>query len=187
MTYQNKAGLGTIYNRHLNGRNKDKILVFVHDDCRIEDLFFGEKLNQAMKVFDVVGVAGNREPNLDYPSWFDQSRPLTGCVGHVAGKRSKFGSETIIVSSYGTTPEECRLLDGLFIAINTERIISSNVKFDERFAFHFYDLDFSRSCVSKGLRLGTWPIWVVHQSGGSFNSSEWKKAAQLYSDKWKVE
>ena len=185
ITYQNRQGLGTVYNRYLKARHADKILVFVHDDVRIEDLFLVEKLNEALKAFDVVGLAGNKEPDPNYPSWFDQRRPLTGFVAHVAGKSTALPRETVFISSYGPTPEECGLLDGLFIAVNTERIISCDLKFDEQFEFHFYDLDFSRSCLSKGLRLGTWPIWVVHQSGGSFDSPEWKRAAKLYRDKWK--
>ena len=185
ITYQNRQGLGTIYHRYLKTRHADKILVFVHDDVRIEDLFLVEKLNEALKTFDVVGLAGNKEPDVNYLSWFDLRSPLTGSVAHVFGKASPLRRETIFVSSYGPTPEECGLLDGLFIAVNTETILSCDVKFDEQFGFHFYDLDFSRSCLRKGLRLGTWPIWVVHKSGGSFNSPQWKKAAKLYRDKWR--
>jgi len=183
ITYQNRQGLGTIYNRYLKARHADKILVFVHDDVRIEDPFLVEKLNEALKTFDVVGLAGNKEPDLNSPSWFDQRRPLTGFVAHVVGNPTALTRETVFISSYGPTPEECGLLDGLFIAVNTERIISCDVRFDEQFEFHFYDLDFSRSCLRKGLRLGT-PIWVVHQSGGSLNSPEWTQAAKLYRDKW---
>ena len=188
ITYQNRLGLGTIYNRYLKTRHEDKILVFVHDDVRIEDLFFVEKLNEAFKKFDVVGLAGNKEPDINYLSWFDQRRPLTGFVAHrVTEQPARFYCPTVFVSSYGPSPAECGLLDGLFIAVNTENIISCDVKFDEQFDFHFYDLDFSLSCLSKGLRLGTWPIWVVHQSGGSLNSPEWKKAAKLYRDKWNLQ
>ena len=39
IAYQNRQGLGTIYNRYLRALYADKILVFVHDDVRIEDLF----------------------------------------------------------------------------------------------------------------------------------------------------
>ncbi len=155
ITYQNRKGLGTIYNRYLKARHADKILVFVHDDVRIEDLFVVEKLNEALKTFDVVGVAGNKEPDHNYPSWFDQRRPLSGFVAHVTGKPSAIKPETVFVSSYGPTPDECGPLDGLFIAVNTESILSRDVKFDEQFEFHFYDLDFSRTCLRKDLHLGT--------------------------------
>lgn len=103
--YQNRQGLGTIYNRYLKARHADKILVFVHDDVRIEDLFLVEKLNEALKTFDVVGLAGNKEPDPSYLSWFDQRRPLTGFVTHVAGKPTALQRETVFISSYGPTPE----------------------------------------------------------------------------------
>jgi GT2 family glycosyltransferase len=186
ITYQNRHGLGTIYNRYLKPRYADKILVFVHDDARIEDLFFVDKLNQAIQEFDVIGLAGNQRPDLNGLSWFDPERPLAGFVAHNVkeerGRRSK--PERVFVDSYGPTPAKCGLLDGVFLAVNPEKLISREVKFDEQFAFHFYDLDFCLSCVARGLRMGTWPIWIVHQSGGSFNSPDWRRAARLYERKW---
>jgi hypothetical protein len=32
--------------------------------------------------------------------------------------------------------------------------------------------------------MGTWPISVVHESGGSFGSPGWKAAYLKYLDKW---
>jgi len=43
-----------------------------------------------------------------------------------------------------------------------------NLGFDERFGFHFYDLDLCRQAEQRGIRTGTWPISVVHESGGNF-------------------
>lgn len=185
IAYGNQRGLGTVYNRFLNARHADKILVFVHDDVSIEDLFFVEKLNEAVRTFDVVGLAGSRQPEADCLSWFDRARPLSGFVAHNLGERSAgTRPESIFVSSYGPTPATCGLLDGLFLAVNTERVLARGARFDERFAFHFYDLDFCLTCAAKGLRLGTWPVWAVHQSGGSFDSPEWREAAEMYRGKW---
>jgi GT2 family glycosyltransferase len=186
ITYQNRHGLGTIYNRYLKPRYADKILVFVHDDARIEDLFFVDKLNQATQEFDLIGVAGNQQPDINDLSWFDPERPLAGFVAHHnPGRRGRpLPRETVFVSSYGPTPAKCGLLDGVFLAVNTEKVISCGVKFDEQFEFHFYDLDFCLSCLAGGLRMGTWPIWIVHQSGGSFDSPDWRRAARLYERKW---
>jgi len=180
VTYDNRAGLGVIYNQYLNKRYKSKILVFVHDDVSIQDLFFVEKLNKAIGALDVIGLAGNQDPDLSYPSWFDQRRPLSGFVAHHWPQPSPLPYETIFVSSYGPSPALCAMLDGCFLAVNTERVVNSGIKFDEQFQFHFYDLDFSLSCSRKGLRVGTWPIWAVHQSGGSFGSPEWKRMQKLY-------
>lgn len=185
ITYQNRQGLGAIYNRYLSDRHADKILVFVHDDVRIEDLFFVEKLNEAVRTFDVVGLAGNRRPAAGCLSWHDRERPLSGFVAHSLDEHSAAPrGESIFVSSYGPSPADCGLLDGLFLAVNAERVLACGAKFDERFAFHFYDLDFCASCAARGLRLGTWPLWAVHQSGGSFDTPEWREAAELYREKW---
>lgn len=183
--FQNREGLGVIYNRFLKSRYASKIVVFVHDDVGIEDLFFVEKLNAAIETFDVIGLAGNQTPDLAHPSWFDQRQPLAGFVAHPwpeqPGRRDP---QTVIVSSYGPTPSSCGLLDGCFLAVNTEKAVAAECRFDEQFDFHFYDLDFCRTCVERGLKLGTWPIWIVHQSGGSFGSAAWRRAARLYQRKW---
>jgi hypothetical protein len=59
------------------------------------------------------------------------------------------------------------------------------VCFDPRFKFHFYDLDFCRSCEQAGLRMGTWPIALMHGSAGSFATPAWQCAYELYLAKWK--
>jgi GT2 family glycosyltransferase len=58
------------------------------------------------------------------------------------------------------------------------------VAFDTRFGFHFYDLDFCRTARAQGLRLGTWPIAITHQSGGAFADPRWQSGLQIYLDKW---
>ncbi|MFZ5861763.1 MAG: hypothetical protein ACOYXR_02775 [Nitrospirota bacterium] len=185
IVYQNSLGLGTVYNRYLTTEYHDHILVFVHDDVRIEDLFFADKLNDAVRYFDVVGLAGNQKPDLGYPSWFDQRRPLSGFVAHPHQAPSpEAPTGTVAISAYGPSPAPCLLLDGLFLAVNADSVLSRGVRFDEQFAFHFYDLDFCRLSAAQGLRLGTWPLWVIHQSGGAFNTPAWKQAARAYQKKW---
>jgi hypothetical protein len=58
------------------------------------------------------------------------------------------------------------------------------VRFDERFTFHFYDMDFCREVERKGLRMGTWPISVVHESGGAFGSQGWQDGYAKYLAKY---
>ncbi len=66
--YTNQEGLGSVYNRFLHPDNADKFIVLVHDDVRIEDLFFAEKLDQAFESFDVIGLAGNQRPDPEHLS-----------------------------------------------------------------------------------------------------------------------
>ena len=90
------------------------------------------------------------------------------------------------VTVYGPTPMPCLLLDGLFLAVRTQAVKEAGLRFDERFRFHCYDLDFCRSALQRGLRIGTWPIAVTHDSGGAFGSASFKEGARAYLDKWRA-
>lgn len=102
---------------------------------------------------------------------------LSGSVGHVANLRD-------YVSAFGPVPAEVKLLDGVFLAARAGTLREAGVEFDPRFPFHFYDLDFCRSCEKAGLRMGTWPIAVTHDSKGSYNTPEWEKGYEDYLAKW---
>lgn len=77
-------------------------------------------------------------------------------------------------------PAECKLLDGVFLAGRKAVLKSKNALSDPVFDFHLYDMDFCRSASEKGLRLGTWPICITHQSTGAFNSPPWQAKYSLY-------
>jgi hypothetical protein len=165
--------------------------LFVHDDVHIDDCFIWQRLNDALATFDVVGGAGNKAPDFRQPSWalrwkpdgtFDglqDAKNLSGAVAHGALSAG-------VVSYYGETPAPCELLDGLFLAVNTEEVLRSGARFDSQFMFHFYDLDFCRTSRQKGLSLGTWPIAVTHASGGAYGSPDWQATKTLYDLKWKT-
>lgn len=154
-------------------------MLFVHDDVFIDDFFLCQRLNEALENYDVIGLAGGVNPDFSCPTWgYDNiNTKKSGAVAHV-DKRCEY------VSPYGETPKKCLLLDGCFIAVNTEKIIQTNVKFDPQFDFHFYDLDFCRTCTKNGLTLGTWPIAVTH-SGKGTHGPEWKASKPKYFAKWK--
>ena len=63
-------------------------------------------------------------------------------------------------------------------------LIAHDLRFDPRFRFHFYDMDFCRQAELKGLRMGTWPISVVHKSGGSYGGPAWQESYRAYLDKY---
>jgi GT2 family glycosyltransferase len=68
--------------------------------------------------------------------------------------------------------------------VRTAALKSKNVRFDPRFKFHCYDIDLCRTALQQGLRIGTWPIAVTHDSGGNFGSESFRQAARAYLDKW---
>ena len=75
-------------------------------------------------------------------------------------------------------------LHGVLLVADSNRLIERNVRFDERFDFHFYDMDFCRQAEIKGLRMETRPISVIHESGGNFDCEAWRGSYQAYSAKY---
>ena len=88
------------------------------------------------------------------------------------------------VDYFGPARQPVKLLDGVFLAAKAGTLRQAGVKFDIRFPFHFYDVDFCRTCEQAGLRLGTWPIAISHGSFGDFGTDDWKQAYATYLEKW---
>lgn len=184
-----RKGLGVLYNTFLHPKYENEIILFVHDDVYLHDWHLVRRLNDAIEQFDVIGLAGNTTPDLDEPSWVlawnrekypqgcQPREYLTGVVGHIVHGKTQ-------ISDYGPTPQECLLMDGLFLAVNARKAIEASIQFDTQFEYHFYDLDFCRQCVFGGLKLGTWPIAVTHGSGGAYGSEGWISARDKYFMKW---
>jgi hypothetical protein len=183
-------GLSQIFNLVLDQTPAGTDLVFVHDDVYLHDWFLSVHVAQALEQFDVVGLAGSSNPDLTQPSWglgFDADLNPTGWQPGLerSGAVNHFDYGCPDVTVYGPTPRPCVLLDGVFLAVRTSLLKERGVRFDEQFKFHLYDLDFCRSAQRSGLRLGTWPIAITHDSGGSFGSESFKQAARAYLDKWR--
>lgn len=182
IAFDNKAGLPLVYNAGLAQCGDEDLVVFLHDDVRIDDYHVAERLQEALSRYDVIGVAGNRRRQPGQPGWgfvnaqgqWDEPQYLSGSVAHGEGGR---------VTRFGDSPADCELLDGLLLAARVDRLRASGVAFDPRFRFHLYDLDFCRTARAAGLRLGTWPLAVTHQSAGNFDAS-WREALPVYFDKW---
>jgi GT2 family glycosyltransferase len=182
----NVSGLSTIYNRAIeHAKEHPAVLVFIHDDVSICDFFWVERIYEALERFDIVGLAGNARRMPHQPSWafspdreWDRPEFLSGTVGH--GK----GFACDVVSRFGPSRQACKLLDGLMLVADSERLVESGLRFDEQFDFHFYDLDFCRQAELKGLSMGTWPISVVHASAGGYGKPAWSAAYERYLRKY---
>jgi predicted O-linked N-acetylglucosamine transferase (SPINDLY family) len=183
----NTRGLSSIYNAAIDdAKQQPAILVFVHDDVWLNDFFWAERIRESLAGFDVVGLAGNLRRVPRQPAWafatpdlrWDERKYLSGTVGH--GK----GFPCDIASTFGPSGQECKLLDGLLLIADSETLVRSGLRFDEQFKFHFYDMDFCRQAELKGLRMGTWPLSVVHESGGAFGSPSWRENYALYLGKY---
>ena len=184
ISFENRRGLPEIYNARIDAAAADW-LVFVHDDVWLDDYLIGDRIFNGLRNFEVIGVAGNRRRIAQQPAWafvdeaftWDAREHLSGAVAH--GKQP-FGA----VTWFGPSPVPCELLDGVFIGADAKALRRTGVRFDPRFAFHFYDMDFCRSARAAGLRLGTWPICITHQSGGAFGSAGWREVQRAYREKW---
>lgn len=183
---ENKLGLPHLYNRVITEENKEKILVFLHDDIWLDDFFLLHRLNEAVEKYDVVGLAGSNEFLATQPSWAFSQKGKWGSREEWAGKVAHMIGEEAKVSHFGPSPRECKVLDGLFLAARADVLLNTGVGFDTRFSFHFYDLDFCRQAGERGLRLGTWPIAVTHASGGNYSDPEWARMYEIYLAKWQA-
>lgn len=189
IAFSNSRGLPLIYNAAIEDASASEWVLFVHDDVWFDDFFVVDHVHQGLQAFDVIGVAGNRRRQPRQPGWAFASRAPDGrfvwddkafLSGTVAHGRTPFGR----LSRFGPSGVGCELLDGVFLAARRSRLLDTGVRFDPRFSFHFYDLDFCRSARRHGLSLGTWPVALTHQSGGAFGSAAWEAAWKLYLEKW---
>lgn len=192
----NGAALAKHYNAAIDPPLGQCIVAFAHDDIWIDDYFFAHHLHDGLLRYDVVGLAGNRnrvpyQPGWPYPKEIGRWDARDNLLGHVAHpargsaasdkKQQRFDP----VSSYGRARGPARVLDGLVIATRMSTLLISGARFDERFPFHFYDLDFCRVAEERGLRLGVWPVAVTHMSGGSgYGSVDWQACWGRYIGKW---
>lgn len=185
VAFENRRGLPEIYNARISAESNAEILVFVHDDVWIDDYFLADRVIEGLRTYDVIGVAGNRRRVRHQPVWaflncnptWDDDINLTGVIAH---GESPFGK----ISFFGAVPADCELLDGVFLAAKKEALRANGVFFDPRFDFHFYDMDFCRSARQRGVRLGTWPICLTHQSSGAFGTEHWNEKYRAYIEKW---
>lgn len=187
LTYEvvtnNKLGISNCYNWCLNNiPNKDYIVAFVHHDADILDMFLVEHLNEAMEVYDIVGVAGTRGPlDLSKPSAWHLMAPRDSFSGMVY--HSKDGNTW--PTYFGPCPQRCILIDGVFMAVNVERALEVGFKFDEDFDFHHYDISSCLIANEKKLKIGTWNIPLVHHGlGDSMHSKAWEDSATKFNTKY---
>ena len=177
--YGNRRPLGEVYNQAIErARDNPAHLVFVHDDVQLLDFEWPDMIVEGLQYWQVLGVAGNRRRVPGQPAWAfvdaqltpDSAVHLSGVVGH--------GREGVVcrISRYGRSGQRCLLLDGLLLAARSQVLNEHGLRFDPQFAFHFYDLDFCRQAEARGVSMGTWPLQVVHGSGGDYENEAWLAA-----------
>jgi GT2 family glycosyltransferase len=184
----NTQGLSAVFNAAIEEARADPaILVFIHDDLFLCDFYWPHHLLAALQHFDVVGLAGNKRRVPGQPSWMYLDEQLTrddfanfsGIIGHGDGFPNLRE-----LSVYGEPGQEVKLLDGVMLAARSQTLIEHGLSFDARFTFDFYDLDFCRQAELSRLRMGTWAISAIHQSGGHVGCPSWREAYEQYLKKY---
>jgi hypothetical protein len=179
---QNTAPLATLYNRAIAHSAPEQILVFVHDDVRLDDLYITQRLLEGLAVFDVIGVVGNRRLQPRQGAWafaekmgqWDHPHNLLGSINHELPNRPNG------FNRYGPTRCAARVLDGVFLAARAATLRTHKVQFAPELAFHLYDMEFCQRAHRAGLRLGVWPIAMTHYSGGRYDSDSWRQAYKTF-------
>ena len=184
----NREGLPSVYNLAIEEAKTDPaILVFCHDDVYLSDYYWAEHLHDALGKFDLVGLAGNRRRVPRQASWMfldeeflrDNYDNLSGVLGH----GNPF-PDLKQLSVYGEPGVAVKLLDGVLMAIHSAVLHARNLRFDPRFKFDFYDLDFCRQAELRGLRMGTCALSIVHASAGALGVETWRAAYRDYLAKY---
>jgi hypothetical protein len=184
----NSAGLSTVYNIAIEeSRASPAVLIFLHDDVFLNDFYWAHHLLESLRSFDIVGLAGNRRRVRGQASWMyldaafqrDRDENLSGVLGHGRGF-----PDLIELSVYGPPNQEVKLLDGVLLAARSDMLLERGLRFDDRFKFDFYDLDFCRQAEMRGLRMGTCATSIIHASPGAFGLDGWRAAYLDYLRKY---
>jgi hypothetical protein len=183
MIWENVESLPVVYNRKIREHTNSGVefLVFVHDDVYIDDLKLNDKLTQAYRSFGfkIIGVVGATELNICFPTLWHLMADKKHQRGFV---HQSCGGPQTIVTNFGPTPSEVLAIDGLFMAVHLPSIIESGWRFNEKYRFHHYDISGCLDASKMGLKIGVFPIHLVHLSKGlrSVSEPEWRDSSDLF-------
>jgi hypothetical protein len=175
-----EKNLSEVYNEIISESNFD-VVVLCHDDIYFDTNNWATKL---VRQFDknsdygILGMAGTTEMPKSGMWWEDRSK-MYGIVNHESeGKKweSKYSD------SLGNDIKEVVVVDGVFIAINKQRIKSN---FDENVSgFHMYDVNFCFKNFLQDVKIGVLTnIRLTHKSIGMTND-KWEENRNLFVEKY---
>jgi hypothetical protein len=183
-----KFSLFSAYN-YAASKSKFDILCFMHDDIIYHSNDWGNIVNKELAngQIGIVGIAGavykTKSPS---PWWIsDYYYPNDYIRLNILQRR---GPEKKLVKEIFNPAQESKaevvVLDGVWFCC--KRKFWAETLFDNsRFShFHYYDLDFSLSAISKGYKnFVLYDVLIEHTSAGSLDQN-WVEAAKIFADKW---
>lgn len=156
--------------------SRGELLILSHDDVDILAPDFLARLVDALRNFEVVGVAG--ATRLTGPAWGWAGHPhVHGWIAHRPGG---VGAWRPAFWSPWPRVRDAVALDGVFFA-GFRRVFDA-VRFDEAVfdGFHCYDVDFSWRASRSGVRIGICgDLGLVHESVGAFDA-KWRAYADRF-------
>lgn len=174
-----EKSLSKIYNEILEESQSD-IVILCHDDIYFDTNAWYSKVikNFEKNNFGIIGLAGTTFLPAS-GMWWENRRKMCGIVNHENQGRKW---ESKYSSNFGNEIKEVAIVDGVFIAINKNRI---KTNFIESFAgFHFYDLPFCLENYIKGVKIGVCTnIRITHKSIGQTNQ-QWEDNRKLFEKKY---
>lgn len=184
MVTSNTDGLSKTYNKFLieyYAKFYD-FIVFTHDDVYIDDLNLACKLYDAHNrlQYDLIGVAGGIDPAIKHPAlWhiMSERHNQRGAVAHPCGP------DQIYTTVFGPTPSRVVIIDGCFMAVHLPTALQKGWKFNENYEFHHYDISSSIDAHRLGMKVGVYPINIIHSSPGlvgGLNEPVWKASNEKF-------
>jgi len=161
--------------------SENDIIVFAHEDIKIKDKYFTEKLNMVFKkdTIGLCGVIGTKEFTESGMWWANTPDKLNG---HIIQENN--GNTQHLVKGELGYYEDIVAVDGLLFAING-KLIKDGLIFDESFKFHHYDIDICFQVLESKYKVVIADILLQHKSMGlgSLNDDYKESKKQLIS-KW---
>lgn len=161
-------------------KSKNDIVVLCHDDIYFDTKNWGKKLLSHFNKtgYGILGVAGTTDLS-ESGMWWDNSSKMVGIINHEhEGKKWTSTYSKDLKNKVA----QCCLIDGVFIALDKNRIknnFNESVK-----GFHFYDLEFSFSNNIENVKVGViFNIRITHKSIGMTNDS-WEENKKEFVSRW---
>jgi GT2 family glycosyltransferase len=176
----NQYSLTEIYNIGLN-ESKNDIVLFIHNDIYFNTNNWGKILLNKFNTSDhgILGIAGTTDINQNGVWWGDSSK----MIGSVFHKHENKTFESKYSNLYNKEIIDAIVVDGLFIAVNKNKIQKSFV--EEFKGFHYYDISFCLENVLEGVKIGViFDIKVTHNSIGMTNE-EFENNRKQFIEKYK--
>jgi hypothetical protein len=165
------------------GINESDIIVFCHEDVKILDPLFREKIEAVFaekKHIGLLGIAGTKELSENCAWWTTDNKKNRG---HLMQEMDN-ADVNHRVWNVGFF-DDLVVIDGC-IMITLGKFLLEGIRFDETFVHNdFYDLDLSLQFLSRGYGIAVADILVRHKSMGKGASAQtWMDSRIAFMKKW---